>query len=126
MPDMQQKPSTRTTNPVPVFTGNALDGLATNAGAVTAGIVDNIDELDLFGDFELNVTFAAAPTDGQQIELYLVTSIDGTNFATHTTGASAIGPKTGYAGSFIVTGTGTAQRLPLNDVELPIRDFKDR
>jgi len=131
MPDIRQKPTTRPTNPFTAMT-TELNSLAQNAGALSntvidshaAGLIPNTDELDLLCDLELKAVFAAAPTDGQQLEVYFVPTFDGTNFATHTTGASSIGPKNMYVGSFIVAGTGTTQYLPLWDIDMPLTDFK--
>lgn len=57
-----------------------LNALA-NAGRSSAGTeIDNATNLDMWGKFELNVTFATAPVAGGYVEIYAVTAPDGTNY----------------------------------------------
>ncbi len=69
----------------------ALDSLANNtlvvssetSGNMSSGAYDNTSALDLYADFELAVCYATAPSAGTKVaELYLLPSVDGTNFAT--------------------------------------------
>ena len=54
-----------------------------NTGNLENGIYDNSDALDSVGDIELAVTYGSAPAAGTKVaELYLLPTIDGTNFAT--------------------------------------------
>jgi hypothetical protein len=100
---------------------NALSsGSRTNASAMVDN--DNASNRYLFGAFELVCTFGVAPTAGKTLDLYLLPSVDGTNFAD---GASTVAPsESTYVGSFAVRGVTSAQRLVLAYVALPPTDFK--
>jgi hypothetical protein len=65
-------------SPAAVMT-TELDGLANNARAIS-GAVDNTADLDFWDDVELVVTYGTAPSAGGTVELYLVESVDGTNY----------------------------------------------
>ena len=71
--------------------GTELNGLVTtarsNAGAVYAG--DTIKQR--FGKLEMQVTFASAPDAGGYVEIYAVTSLDGTNYED---GSNSVNPGT--------------------------------
>lgn len=115
------KPSARASQPLTVMSTD-LNSLANN-GAVLATAISNdaADELDLYCDFELNVTFGTNPTENSLVELYLVRAIDGTNYETN---SSEGRPKNGYVGGFVVDNVTTAQRLTVPGVLVPPMDFK--
>jgi hypothetical protein len=83
-------------------------GAAQGSDATTAA--------DLFGDFELVATYGTAPTAGTTVDLYLVPSIDGTNYADTPTATTAKGL---MVGSFELRNVTTAQRIAIRDVPLP-------
>ena len=63
--------------------GTTLNALTNNSRAISnaTGDLDNGTDLDLFGDFELLVDIQVAPSVGAKIaELYLLPSVDDTNF----------------------------------------------
>jgi hypothetical protein len=99
-------------------------------GAAALGVeVDNSTALDLFGIFELAVTFGSAPTAGSTVDLYLIVSVDGTNYTDAITGASGSAPATAFVGSFPLRAVTTAQRIPLGlgvsgYVQIPPRKIK--
>lgn len=99
-----------------------LDALASGS-AIIGAAVDN-DLGDLYCDLELNVTFASAPAAGGFIDVYFVRTIDGTNYEDAVTGASEVPPANGYVGSFFTRAVTSAQKMGLNEVRLPGRDFK--
>jgi hypothetical protein len=101
-----------------------LDGLANNArsAASTAFANGNVTHRQLFGSFELVVAFSSAPVAGKTVDLYLLPTLDGTNYADGS--ASAEPSQTSYGGSFAVRNVTTAQRLVLVGVPLPASDFK--
>lgn len=103
-----------------------LNSLANNAiSNASATIIDNTTNLDLFADFEANVTFALAPTAGTSLDLYLVPSIDGTNYEDGGQTASNVQPSTAYyAGSFIVRAVTTAQKIAIQGVRLGPNKFE--
>jgi hypothetical protein len=67
-----------------------LNALAAGSGVVqvvgTNAAFDNsaVGNLYFWADFELDVTFAVAPTDDSAVELYLVPALDGSNYSTRT------------------------------------------
>ena len=66
-----------------------LNTLTNNSYCTAGGAVDNTTNLDLFADFQCNVTFGTAPTTGTTLDLFLVPSLDGTNYAD---GGGAVAP----------------------------------
>ena len=117
----QWKPSARAGNPATVMSTD-LNSLADGA-AVLSGALSNDanDELDLYADVELLFTAAAAPDADMTLDLYVVRSVDGTNFEDAT---AARPPASGYVGSFVSANSTGAQRLVVPRVELPPEDFK--
>lgn len=115
MPVKQWKLSTRTSNPETLISSlTAANGAAQTTGTAISN--DDSAEKDLFVNLELNVTFAAAPTDGAIISVFFKNTVDGTNF-----GADQQAPE--RVGQFQVKGTGTTQRLMLPRCLVPVRDF---
>ena len=99
-----------------------LNSLGATTGKAVSAAQDNSATLALFDDVELNVTFASAPTAGTVVELYLVTSIDGTNYAD---GSSSVLPQSSlYVGGFAVRAVTSAQRMHIRGVALPPGLFK--
>lgn len=115
------KPSARAGNPLSLMT-TELNALGSAAGVISAVLSnDAADELDLYVDLELTVTYAVAPTENSLVEVYIVRSVDGTNYED----ASAEGrPKHGYVGGFVLDNVTSAQRIILPEVRLPPDDFK--
>jgi hypothetical protein len=71
--------------------------------------LDNTVELAFAYDFELNGGFGVSVAALEDIELYLVPKLDGTNLADKDTGTPNFQP-THYRGTFITPSTGTAAR----------------
>mgnify|MGYP006265221693 CR=1 FL=1 len=95
-----------------------LNSLANNARAISSAEGADGTAADLFGDWELSVTFGTAPTAGTGCDLYLVRSADGTNYedgdASNAPSANA------YVGTFgPLRAVTTAQRLIIPDVPMP-------
>ena len=107
-----------------------LNSLANNAAALGSVVFDNAADLWPFAQFELTVTFGSAPTANYTIDLYLIPSIDGTNYDDAVTGANGTAPATSYAGAFPLRAITTIQRVPLGiggqagRIELPPSKFK--
>lgn len=98
-----------------------LNSLADGSNAISAEIANETD-LDMFADFELNVTFGTAPAGEQAVELYLIPALDGTNYAD---GSGSVDPaKALLAGVFEVRAVTSAQRVGVWGVRLPPSDFK--
>ena len=100
-----------------------LNSLATNARANIAH--DNGTDLDLYGDFELNLGTITAPADGDKIaELYIFPTIDGTNFPDPGTGTGDDPQAIFLVGVFAAVGTGTTPRLGIVGVPIPPRNAR--
>lgn len=127
MSDQKWKASGRAGNPVLILTEANLAALAVGSSKLSATVSqDTSGDLDLLVDLELNVTFAAAPTDGGAIDLYLVRSVRTGVFESAVEGnaaATRLPKSSGYVGSFIVN-IETTQSLILGFVEAPPRDHK--
>jgi hypothetical protein len=108
-------PSTRGSNPLSVMT-TELNSLASTGTAVSSA-VDNDADLDTLADFELVIAYGTNPTAGSLIELYIVRTVDGTNYEDVT-------PQSGFAGAFVLAATTSTQRLIIPGVPIPPRDFK--
>lgn len=94
-----------------------LNSLANNSRAISAAKGGDATAAALFGDWELAVTFGTAPTLDAQISLFLVPSVDGTNYAD---GDASIRPAPNlYVGSFYVRNVTSAQRMAIRDVPMP-------
>lgn len=99
-----------------------LDALANGSYTAASAEINNSSDLYLFNDLELTVTFGSAPTVNNPIEMYLIPSIDGTNFAD---GGGAVAPARNlYVGSFLLRAVTTAQRCLLRGVPLPPGKYK--
>lgn len=102
--------------------GSELNSLASDARAIASSAFNNESARRPYGEMELSLTFASAPTAGGYVALYLVPSLDGTNFAD---GSGSVAPAASLlAGVFPVRPTTSAQRLHLRGVPLPPLKFK--
>jgi hypothetical protein len=94
-----------------------------NLGALTAAgtgvILDNTSLLDMYADFEFNSgTLPGAPVVGNKLDLYMVTSLDGTNYETFTAAGTVAPDASKKVGSFVIETTATTQRLHIWRVPL--------
>ena len=130
---IKHKESERSTNPeTVVFSGSSTDlNAMTDNQGIESDTIDNGvdgDEVDLFGDFELDASFQGTISDGATMDFYIVPTADGTNFATTTEGTSGAWevPDHLYAGSFvfIAATSGEQIRVVVQDVPLPPQDFR--
>jgi hypothetical protein len=96
-----------------------LDSLANGAYSSASGAIDNTTDLALYDDLELNLDLTATPTANSVVEVFLVPSVDGTNYADSGTPARNL-----LAGAFILQATSAAQRLAVRGVPLPPGLFK--
>jgi hypothetical protein len=107
-----------------------LNALAAGSGAIATSAYDNATNLYLFGYFELQVDYVSAPTANGLIDLFLIPTVDATNYASTATGASEFAPLTTYAGSFQVQNSTAVQYLALGGpgapflISLPPLSFK--
>lgn len=106
--------------------GQSLDSLTDNEYTDLSDEIDNSTNLYMFADFELVLGSAAFTGADCGFELYLVPSIDGTNYPTWTGNGTADEPENGpfSVGFMPLTGTTAAQRAALRDVDLPSGKWK--
>lgn len=98
---------------------NANGGSTANNAATAAGTdLDNTATLARYYNFELNGGFGSSVTAGEDLDLYLVPKLDGTNAADKDTSTPLFQPSH-YAGTFITPTTGTAaRRMTIEGVEV--------
>lgn len=106
--------------------GQALDSLTDNEYTDLSDEIDNSTNKYMFADLELVLGSAAFTGADSGIELYLIPSVDGTNYPTWTgNGTTDEQENVGYfVGFMTLTGTTAAQRSVLRDVELPNGKYK--
>lgn len=98
-----------------------LNSLATATACAVGPAYDNRTNLNTHADFELVVTFGSAATAGTLAELWLVPTIDGTNYVDG--GGAVIPAGSLYVGAFEFRAT-TAHRLGFEDRVIPTNSFK--
>ena len=127
MPDAKQSGYKAAAQPV-VFSGTrTLVSLAAGEYTDASDAIDNSTNLYLLADWELVVDFdTTAPTDGGTFALYLIPSVDDTNYADWVGDGTVNEPtnEVNYVGSFTVSDILTSQRLVLMDVVMPPGKFK--
>lgn len=103
-----------------------LNSLASTQGAIASSAYDNSAAGNQFfwADFELVVTYGTAPTAGGTVDLYLLETVDGTNYGDGTSGASPVTVSTHYVGSFPLRAVTSAQRIIIRGVPLSPVAFK--
>lgn len=104
-------------NPSPVtLLSTELNSLG-NDGRVLSGEIDNSTDLKTVIDFELSLaTQGSARSTGACVDLYLLSSIDGTNYP----GSEAADPTLNQLiGSFAFSAATAAERDVIKSIELP-------
>ena len=96
-----------------------------NISAVSTTIFDNSATgspgLFLFADFQLDVTFGAAPTVNLPVLLFIIPSVDGTNFGFGSTGSAWQGFQ---RGGWSMIATTSEQILVCQGIPIPPQKFK--
>ncbi len=95
----------------------------TTTGTATSVEIDNSANLELYGIFELLITYGSAPTANSTISIYVIAAPDGTNYS------DSRALSTTYIGDFVLTNVTTAQRLLIGagiggPIVLPPTKFK--
>lgn len=109
------------------FSGTqTLNSLTDNEFTDLSDEIDNSTNKYMFADMELVLGSAAFTGTDSSIELFLVPTVDGTNYPTWTgNGTSDEQENTPFfVGAFSTTGTTAAQRAVLRDVPLPNGKYK--
>ena len=101
-----------------------LNSLADGANFLSDALSnDESAELYLFADFEFYIAATSARSTDARVELYLLSEIDGSNYAY---GGTSLDPApNAHVGDFQYDAAGTAARYAiLREVRLPPTDFK--
>jgi hypothetical protein len=97
-----------------------LNSLANNTGSAVGTEYDNSTNLNMYADFELNVTFGGNATADTTVDLYLIPAADGTNYDD---GSATVQPLNHYVGSFSLRAA-TAHKVVLRNIVIPPTKFK--
>lgn len=98
-----------------VASGAAVANNAQSAASAAQG--GDATAADLYGDWELVGTFSVAPTADTTLDLYLIRSVDGTNYED---GSDTVRPAAeAFVGSFQVRNVTTSQRMVVRDKPMP-------
>ena len=111
--EIRRRASGRTTNPETVL-DTALNSLASAGSATSAAFSnDGTTELSMLVDVEI-VLASLTPGTNPRIEIWMLASIDSTNY-----------PDTGIlVGSIEITTGASAKREVIYDLPVPLKDFK--
>ena len=102
-----------------------LNSLADNSHCSLSSEIDNSSNLYALADFEMYLASAAFTGTDSGVELFIVKTVDGTNYPTWTTGTSDEQENVPYqVGFFPTTGTTAAQRCTIGPIALPPGKFK--
>lgn len=102
--------------------GTELNALANGAYSAASAAQDNATDLYEQADFELNVTYGTNPSAGGYCGLYIVYSLDGTNYEDG--GGAVAPPATRWVGNFPLRAVTTAQKISLPGIRLSPLKFK--
>lgn len=109
------------------FSGTqTLVSLADNEWTSLSDEVDNSTTKYLFADLELVLASAAFTGTDSMVEIYIVPTVDGTNYPNWTDNVTTDEQENNqyYVGSVTTSGATEAQRLALRNVALPNGKFK--
>lgn len=106
--------------------GQTLNSLTDNEYTDLSDEIENSTNLYPFADVEIVLSSAAFTGGDSGVEVYLVPSVDGTNYPTWTGNGTADEQENNphYVGFVPTTGTTAAQRAVIRDVELPNGKYK--
>jgi hypothetical protein len=103
-----------------------LNALAATTGVLQAtgtnAAYDNSTNLRLWGDFELQCTYAVAPTAGKTVDLYLI-PLSSTAGTTYADGSATIQQASLYIGSWVLRNISTLHILYMRGIPLPPAKF---
>lgn len=106
--------------------GQSLASLTDNEFTDLSDEIDNTTNLYKQADFEVVLGSAAFSGTDSGIELYIVRTVDGTNYPTWTGNGTSDEQENQkyFRGSAWTTGTTAAQRMTFDDIVLPPGKFK--
>lgn len=94
-----------------------LNALAAAGVSALSPTYDNSTALDLFGDFQIDVTFGSAPTANGALQVFIIPAPDGTNFGTAQFSGAIIG-------GWLIASNTTQQLYTIRGIPLPPSKFK--
>ncbi len=105
---------------------NSLTSLASGSAAISSSAFNNTPGTvgAFWGDFELTIFYGSAPTANTTCDLYVLESVDGTNYGDGTAGSSPVTSTNHFVGSFVLRAVTTKQIINLRGVPLPATNFK--
>lgn len=106
--------------------GQSLDSAAIDEWTDLSDEIDNSTDKYFFADLEIVLGSAAFTGNFSTIEIYLVPSVDGTNFGDWTGNVATEEPenKQYFVGSVVTSGSTAAQRLIKRNIALPNGKYK--
>lgn len=97
-----------------------IDSLAADEFSAASTAIDNSSTKYAFADIYCELTANAALTAGETISVYLIPSVDGTNYGDWEGSSTTVGGNEQYfIGSATTLDSGTAIKVVIRDVELP-------
>lgn len=101
--------------------GQDLDSLTDNEWTDLSDAIDNSTNKYIMADLEIVLGSAAFTGTDSLIEIYIVPSVDGTNYGDWTGNVTTDEQENNkyYVGSVTTSGATAAQRMTLRDVKLP-------
>jgi len=101
-----------------------LNSLANGSTSALSGEIDNSTTKYLYADMELYLA-SLYPAAGGYVALYLVPTVDGTNYPLFDTGASPGTANNNYfVGSFTTLNASGIQRIAMREIQLPPGKYK--
>lgn len=106
--------------------GQALDSLTDNEWTDLSDEIDNSTNKYVYADLELYLASAAFTGTDSVIEIYLVPSVDGTNYPNWTGNVTTDEQENNsyYVGTATTSGATEAQRMVLRNIPLPNGKYK--
>lgn len=104
------------------WTSNGFDALTDNEWTDASDAIDNSTNKYMFADLEIVLGSAAFTGTDSAIEVYLIPSVDGTNYGDWAGGGTTTDEQENiqyFIGSVTTSGSTAAQRLIIRGVELP-------
>lgn len=102
-----------------------LNSLATGSACALSAEQDNSTNLDILADFQLDLASLSISSTAAFVAVYIVPSVDGTNYPDWTSGAGAVYHSQYFVGTILVKNvSATTARANLSGIALPPGKFK--
>lgn len=100
-----------------------LNSLTTNTASSASSAISNDTNLDVYVDIEVNLA-SLSPSSGAYVTLYILESVDGTNYPGQSGADLRLTPSQALAVIPVGTTAATAQRVVVRQVVIPPAKFK--